>query len=153
MGLNLSDGSTLWSHEISGPVMKSSAIGSTVAYISLDADAGGDGSTRSPLSSVLSGLDATTGEPAWSIDAGDRTLILVGTWSPAEGAPEIFVATAADGSLMVVDPGNQEPSAQLATMPSQPAISEPQGDQNGLYLTLQDGTLVAISPTTAIDGE
>jgi outer membrane protein assembly factor BamB len=156
MGVSLvgeSNGSTLWEQDIVGPVVQTSAIGDTVAYIVLQDETGDAGTAVTPPQSVLYGLAASSGEVVWSTSSGNTTFTRLGRWIPTEGWQELFIVAADDGSLTVVDPHQQGRIKGVEIDLEQTVISEPQGDQNGLYLTLLDGTLVSLSSTTVIDGQ
>jgi outer membrane protein assembly factor BamB len=156
MGVSLvgeSNGSTLWEQDIVGPVVQTSAIGDTVAYIVLQDETGDAGTAVTPHQSVLYGLAASSGEVVWSTSSGNTTFTRLGRWIPTEGWQELFIVAADDGSLTVVDPHQQGRIKGVEIDLEQTVISEPQGDQNGLYLTLLDGTLVSLSSTTVIDGQ
>jgi outer membrane protein assembly factor BamB len=162
-GANLSDGKVIWERAISAPVSRLAALGSTVAYIAYQPGGGGTATPVDAIRSNLIGLDAATGEPLWSVESGGSLFADLGTWDLGESGWHRFVVVGAylagnqidltRGSVIIVEPEERGGAREVEVELGQLAISVPQGDTHGLYLTLSDGTLVAISPEVVSGGD
>jgi len=116
---------------------------------------------RCLISNSVYGLNVATGEIIWPESSNETLFAWLGTCIPSEGGQELFGAVAyevtanlvSDSFLVVVDSHNHGRTERVEIALEQVVISEPQGDQNGLYLTLEDGTLIALPSSAVIDGE
>ena len=175
IGIDLADGSTIWEDGVFGslnqPVVSTVNSTSSIAIIangisdstsnandapSPGADSPGlatpgswQPASQSPEKSVGTmalSLDPKTGAVKWASIANQDGYASIAPRMPNGG---FLMAIGNDGTLAVLNPISGA-LAELPTELGQPALGAAIGSQEGVFVTLQDGTLVSLSTDHAL---
>jgi hypothetical protein len=154
VGYDLASGSFYWSGGGRAVNAPPAALDGVVAYSGTTYDRGP--SNQGLVDGIMGNTPRQPGTVILDLPAQhqDETWTQLGTWTPPDGLPPVFVAVSNDGLLTLISPRRLGPVEELSSENNpydgafvelgQPVVSQPIGDESGIWVTLADGTLLSI---------